>query len=369
MKMSRFGTVIGAMLVLCASSTAPAASLITELGALGDASSGAIDINENGVVVGAAEAKSVKRSHAFRWVATKPIEDLGTLGGDFSGAFAINKHGDIVGLAEPKGLKPHAFVLFPGTPMKDLGMIGKGRNSIATAINDHADIVGETELSDGSRHAFFYPATGEMRDLGTLGGSSSYACDISNRGVIVGRSRLPLPGGGSRSAGPDHAFLYVGSGPMQDLGTLGGTDSCAMRVNDNGTIVGYSQMIGDVAKHAFRYDGTGLLRDLGTLGGRDSDAIGINDADVVVGSSKLKDEKTVHATLWLPSLAIVDLDAWLDRTDPSAAARWELSQASQINNAAQVVGVGRYDVDGDGKLDVYRAFIMEVSALVQPKSK
>ena len=62
-----------------------------------------------------------------------------------------------------------------------------------------------------------------------------------------------------------HAFLWDGT-TMQDLGTLGGTDSQGDAINDSGQVTGDAITAGDAAAHAFLWDGT-TMQDLGTLGG------------------------------------------------------------------------------------------------------
>jgi probable HAF family extracellular repeat protein len=69
---------------------------------------------------------------------------------------------------------------------------------------------------------------------------------------------------------------------MSDLGTLGGSHSCAYAVNASGQVVGIADLPGDTDSHAFLYAG-GTMHDLGTLGGPLSTARGINDAGDVVG--------------------------------------------------------------------------------------
>jgi probable HAF family extracellular repeat protein len=53
-----------------------------------------------------------------------------------------------------------------------------------------------------------------VKDLGTLGGNTSYADAINNLGWVGGSANLV-------AGGPQHAFLWYGVGPLQDLGTLG----------------------------------------------------------------------------------------------------------------------------------------------------
>jgi probable HAF family extracellular repeat protein len=70
------------------------------------------------------------------------------------------------------------------------------------------------------------------------------------------------------------------------LGSLGGTVSVPLSVNNQGEVVGYSYTANNAAGHAFRYN-HGKMTDLGTLGGTNSEATGINDRGAVVGLSNI----------------------------------------------------------------------------------
>jgi probable HAF family extracellular repeat protein len=74
-----------------------------------------------------------------------------------------------------------------------------------------------------------------MRDLGTLGGSKSDAIAINERGQIVGVSEVKYP----RS----HAFLWQ-NGKMTDLGALRAQDQFAepRGINARGQIIGESAL-------------------------------------------------------------------------------------------------------------------------------
>jgi probable HAF family extracellular repeat protein len=115
-----------------------------------------------------------------------------------------------------------------------------------------------------------------LTDLGTLGGSGSGAVGLNNLGQVVGYSFIP--------SGDTHAFLWDG-GAMQDLGTLGGS-SCASDINDSGMIVGWSYAASAGGYlHAFRRDPGGALQDLGTMGGPTSATGEINDSGQIVGAA------------------------------------------------------------------------------------
>lgn len=176
----------------------------------------------------------------------------------------------------PAPVPPYTFIDLapmlqePGVPTNILGP-----SSMATGINDHGHIVGTMDIPGG---AFLFDGF-TVRPLGSLGGSGTYPQDISNRGLVVGRSLT--------EAGHTHAFLWDGS-RMLDLGTLGGDDSEALAVNEVGHVVGVSSLVPGLAfpRHAFLWDGA-HMHDLGTLGGPGSFAADINDRGQIVGGTSV----------------------------------------------------------------------------------
>jgi probable HAF family extracellular repeat protein len=113
-----------------------------------------------------------------------------------------------------------------------------------------------------------------------------------------------------------------------------------LAVNNRGEVVGRFGH-GDGQYGAFLWS-HGVMRDLGTLappGGQDawsmnSWATAINDAGLVAGMSWLGNWPG-HAFLYTEASGMVDLNT---RIDPTL--RWELREASGINNRGQIVGTG-----------------------------
>lgn len=130
----------------------------------------ALAINDVGQIVGASE-NALGDLRAVRWE-TGSITDLGTLGGDYSIALDIDEEGHIVGGSTPGGSSdPIAFIWVDGV-MTPLGTLGGGY-SAATAINDFDQIAGESETATGELHATLWTVTistaspeEEIADLG-----------------------------------------------------------------------------------------------------------------------------------------------------------------------------------------------------------
>ena len=136
----------------------------------------------------------------------------------------------------------------------DLGTLPDFPFTYATGINDNGQVVGYG-FGNGTflTHAFLF-SNGTLTDLG-VGLPSSKAYGINNNGQIVG--------------GNGGAFLYSGSGPMQDLGKLPGAppfaEYGASGINDSGQVVGTALFYwpdGSTANQAFLYSASGGMQSL-----------------------------------------------------------------------------------------------------------
>ena len=322
---------------------------ITDLGSLNptatgfDAYSPGYGINNAGQVVGSSILPStdVFRSHAFRTAPNSAInpatDDLGTLGGNSSTGYAINDFGQVVGESKKSVYGcDYAFLWSDATGMQNLGTLG-GESSVAYGINNLGQVVGSAETKEGEFHAFFYSGSGVLQDLTTFGVSNS-ARDINDSGQIVGYY--------THQPGQYHPFLYSGSRGLQDLGTLGGEEGIAFAINNLGEVVGRAdtgatfepddpQECPCNVSHAFLYSGSGTLQDLGTLGGPNSEATDINDFGQIVGNAGYVKRSTVTAPFIYSDGKMSNLNDLIP-----ANSGWFLGSADGINNSGQIVGTG-----------------------------
>ncbi len=129
--------------------------------------------------------------------------------------------------------------------------------------------------------AVAFPASAQfaISRVGTLGGSESVGLAINDRGQVVGQASL-------LGDGLAHAYIWE-AGVITDLGSLApDASSKAWGINNSGEIVGESQIAGGVGAHAMYWGETmiDINEDMGALG---SLAWDINDNGVVVGQGSL----------------------------------------------------------------------------------
>lgn len=299
---------------------------IVDLGTLGGSQSTATGVNTRGDVVGFAR-NATEQDRAFLVPSGGSMQDLGTFGGPSSYAYAINDFGTVVGsaAASTAGNPQRAFA-WTGSlqPLGDLG----GPTSVAYGINDVDDIVGSSDTNPtfGNPHGFRWRA-GNMADLGTLGGQFSIAFDVSDAGAVVGTGFLA----GNTA---NHAVLWTG-GPGQDLGVLGtGVRSVANGINRLGVIVGRSENASASTNHlAFVRPVGGPMQSLGTLGGSNSEAMAINSSGLIVGWSE--NLIAQRRAFFSNGVGMTDLNTLLP-----GGSNWVLNEARGVNEAGQIVGVG-----------------------------
>lgn len=233
--------------------------------------------------------------------------DLGTLGGINGVAHGLNNRGQVVGYAEARDGMMHAF-LWDSGEMTDLhqfrgsidvpGMdedlveqlLELGGNSYANDINEAGQVVGRFGFPLAFMLAVAWTDE-EMVDLGTLGGLYSEAMAINNDGLIVGSSDVTLDEEGS----PPHAFLWR-DGAMTNLDAESGRGwSRATDINADSLVCGRGGASESDSWSLLWHDGEFI-----TLA-KDGCANGLNDAGVVVGrvTHPEKQDGTI-ASVWEP---------------------------------------------------------------------
>ncbi len=319
--------------------------------------------------------------------------EMGSLSADGSIAYGINQFGQIVGDSLDGSGGSNGFVVNPrdtngdGTPdiwtadldgdgvndlMHDLGSLSTNtmaNDTEAFAINDNGHVAGYSHTTAGATRAFLIDpictdldgvpdtwnldsdadnANDLMIDLGALHPSypsaDVYGRDVNNNDLVVGQSVL-------------WSGVWQAGEGWHNLGSMGGWQTEAWAINDNGVVVGATETPDDV-QHAFvitpvlsldgtyswnedtDYDGVNeLMEDLGTFGGPMGMCVAkdVNNAGVIVGYGyDFSVIPTVaHALKW------VEVSGAWQRTDLTTdpAVLWGEGRAYGINDAGSIVGI------------------------------
>ena len=341
----------------------PPSYKVFDLGAVGP-NGQPFALTDNGLAAGAAQTGNTMQ--AVLWYKGRMLELFKPTGSN-SIAFGVNRGGQAVGGAQtgtpdPQGEDFCGFAalgltssgtsciafLWQNGGIQELPTLG-GNNGVANQINGAGDAVGMAEKnrpdstcpSGGPQKLEFKPAAWQNRIVREM---PTYAGDPDGDAHAINDSGQAAGGSGVCAAfnpvwltnlQPLHALLWE-SGKVVDLGNLGGTGHgdgiMALNLNNNGQVIGSSDLPGDATFHAFLWTHETGMQDIGTLPGDvDSAAIGINDNGQIVGVSI--DANFNPRAFLRQGQELIDLNTLVPADSPL-----DLASACSINAAGEIVG-------------------------------
>jgi probable HAF family extracellular repeat protein len=308
---------------------------IDDLGSVGGNFTLPSDINDAGDVVGTVQTATFD-FHAFLYTDATGLRDLGTFGGDhWSQAYTINNYGHMTVSRTNRDNSLGAFLYgddIGAIPVT--GLPGAVRVLVA-GVNDADQVTGTSVATDTSQTFVWTAATGAqpIASPGNVvfsGGAINIHGQIALSGQVNTDPFVPL----------FHAFRFTPDLGMLDLATLPGSGriiSVPSSINADGDVVGYfGDASGGSATQAFVYTNRRGMIALGNLGGRQTQANYINDNGAIVGDAT-PPGSSLHAFLYTPASGVVDLNSLIDSTSG-----WSLWRAAAINNRGMIVGIGGF---------------------------
>ncbi|HEY7375911.1 MAG TPA: RHS repeat-associated core domain-containing protein [Polyangia bacterium] len=310
-----------------------------------------------------------------------PVEDLQTSDEFQASAGRSNAAGDVpVAVVVASSFATHTF-LFEGVGVEDLNAtLGMSGLLQGNAIGDSKAVAGSWLTQDFASHAFRYDASG-FHDLIT--GDSTVAYDVNAANEVVGVFS---------ASGHLHGFVHTDASGFQPIGTLGGANSWAWAIDNDGVVSASAQLAGAPPSgfgqygHAVLYDAVSGLRDLNNIvdiyaaltlvvanqkrgdwvvggaldpygverayrirlssgavdnlgWGGSSSATAVNDAGDAVGWAYLESTNTTQVA-WILT-ARTGLAKLNDLIDPASG--WNLQTATGIDALGDVVGAGTHN--------------------------
>lgn len=253
------------------------------LGSLGGTSSGAVAINDKGVVLGNwTSASGQWRGYLY---SCGKQRDIGAIYGRTIYR-DINNAGYIIGLANPPGSTPYPLSVLraPNGAITDLGSIATENPATQVyAINNRNQIAAESGPWGAPEQPFraVIWAKGKFRDLGDFGWEPNGAVAINDRGQATGYASVTTGGPHDRVA-----FLYS-HGRLINIDPRPATEwrySQGKGINNHGHIVGESDHIGGFIWRGKRMQALSSLVDP-KLGWGNIDPQAINDVGQIAATA------------------------------------------------------------------------------------
>ena len=271
------------------------------------------------------------KTEAFRWTAAGKYQLLGDLGSSVgSVASAANSDGSVVVGNAPKGQSSfgafrwtaaHGIVALPATMLFG--------NSVTP---DGAMVVGGDN---------WWKTSGKVGKFGPFPGNQDQTQALG----VTGTSQAPVAVGAAlKGSDPNgatlHAFRWTPVGGLQDLGLTTGSESIAIAISaDESVIVGEARDASGFWR-AFRWTASSGMEDIGTLGGPESAAYAVShDGSVIVGTSltsSLSDSN--DAFIWTAKTGMQSLRVVLQGQGVHTADAWvQVSRAAGVSSDGTII--------------------------------
>lgn len=279
---------------------------LTDLGPANESNQG--QVNNQGQVIFSSGSDSILYSGTRQSIPNPP-------GAAFTASW-LNDLGQVVGTVRYPNVT-YAVGLYAGGTVQ---IISSGANRTGDLINDAGQIVGENL---DTRQPFLYFG-GTYTNIGALpGDGQAVARGISDAGVLIDSTA---------ASGPHHAAIYS-HGVLIRVSGSEALNIQPFGMNDMG------QVVGSATDTAHPQDEAILLSNgqaifLGSLPGTSSAALAINDSGIVVGDGRGISTGFI-ATAYFPGTGWVNLNSVV-----SNAGGWSLEFAHSINNEGQIAGIG-----------------------------
>jgi probable HAF family extracellular repeat protein len=238
-------------------------------------------INNAGQIAGYSEDdREIPHSFVFAGGSFKPVVPGVGIPGINVTAHGIDNAGQVVGTDGNNKSGVNAFLWSPDGAWQEIGTHsngGSGPSTHAFGINDGGEVVGSFNPSQGAPPSAFVFQSGISSFFQVPGATATEAHGVNNAGAIVGiadgRGFVDIGGqftfivgdpmainnggtivGSSFYGTHTHGFVDVG-GHITAVDMPGAADTWVTGINDNGTIVGYSDAVsGGVAQGFFATD-------------------------------------------------------------------------------------------------------------------
>ena len=196
-------------------------------------------------------------------------------------------------------------------------------------INNTGQFTGRHRVVDSLKYKPFFFDGERVHQLVPEGASEGEATGLNDLGQIVGHYDVPT---GVYFYTDRYGFVWS-DGARIPIGTVDERVS-PTDINESSQVIGQATLFNENLQRAFLYEG-GELHNLGTLGGSSSAALSINNNGWIVGESA-----TGQPLVYSHAFAVIN-DFMYDLNDlvPNDL-EWELTRAEKVNDRGQILAFG-----------------------------